>query len=107
MSLPSQRRKLLTASAILAVALMVFYWATVQATLASPGAFDTVIRAWVQNHESKTAATFLWVVTQTGSPEFIASVGLLAAWREHRAHNRDGAVVIVVTVIGALLLNEA
>jgi undecaprenyl-diphosphatase len=100
------RSKLLTASTVLAAALVVFYWATVQATLASPGGFDTGIRTWVQNHESKSVATLLWVVTQTGAPEFIACVGLLVAWREHRAHNRDGAVVIVVTVVGALLLNE-
>src|ERR1700730_7575262 len=106
MSLPSQRSKLLTASAILVAALVVFYWATVQATLASPGGLDTGIRTWVQNQESKPIATFLWVVTQTGSPEFVAFVGLLAAWREHRAHNRAGAVVIAVTVVGALILNE-
>ena len=106
MSLPSQRSKLFTASAILAVALLIFYWATVQATLASPGGFDMGIRTWVQDHESKPVATFLWVVTQAGSPQFIAFIALLAAWREHKADNRAGVIAIAITVVGALILDD-
>ena len=106
MKLLFQRSKLLTASAILTASLVVFCWAALQATLAAPGGFDTVIRAWVQDHEWKPLSTFLWVVTQTGSPEFITCLALFAAWREHKAGHRAGVVVIAVTVIGALILDN-
>ncbi len=88
-----------------AVALALFVWLGYQVRSGEPTAFDLTVRAAVRSRETADLTTVMWGASHFGAPARLLPLGLAAATAFLIRGWGRGALLVVVTLIGALVLN--
>jgi len=89
-----------------ALALMLFIWLGVQIRSGTPTPFDLAGRDAVRSLESRTMSAIMWGASVYGAPSRLSPLGLLAAAVFLIRGWRRGALLVVVTLGGAWLLDS-
>jgi undecaprenyl-diphosphatase len=88
-----------------AVALALFVWLGYQVRYGEPPAFDLAVRATVRSWASADLTRVMWVASVFGAPVRLLPLGLAAGAAFLYRGWRRGAWLIVVTLVGAVLLD--
>jgi undecaprenyl-diphosphatase len=88
-----------------AVALSVFVLLGYQVRSGEPTAFDLTARAWVRSLETPELSAIMWSASVYGAPLRLSPLGLVAAAGFLLLGWRRGALLAVVTLVGAWLLD--
>ena len=88
-----------------ALALTLFVWLGVQIRSGDPTAFDLAGRAGLRALESPTLSAIMWGASVYGAPARLSPLGLLAAAVFLYRGWRRGALLVVVTLAGAWLVD--
>ena len=88
-----------------AVALSLFVWLGYQVRSGEPTAFDLTLRAAVRSRETAELTRVMWGASVYGAPVRLLPLGLAAAAAFLLRGWRRGALLVLVTLGGASLLN--
>ena len=88
-----------------AVALGGFAWLGYQVHSGEPTPMDLMVRAWVRSLETEGLTDLMWAASVYGAPVRLAPLGLAAAVAFLLREWRRGAVLVAVTLGGAIILN--
>ena len=88
-----------------AVALSLFVWLSYQVRSGEPTSFDLTARAWVRSLETAELSTVMWGASFYGAPRRLLPLGLVAAVVFLVRGWRRGAVLVLVTLAGAVALD--
>ncbi len=88
-----------------ALALGGFVWLGYQVRSGAPTAMDLAIRTWVRSLETAGLSSLMWGASVYGAPALLAPLGLAAAVGFLRRGWRRGAVLVAITLGGAVVLN--
>jgi undecaprenyl-diphosphatase len=88
-----------------AVALALFVVLGYQVRFGDPTAFDLTVRAWVRSLETPKLSAVMWGASVYGAPVRLSPLGLAAAAAFLLRGWRRGALLVVVTLVGAWLLD--
>lgn len=88
-----------------AVALGLFVWLGYQVRSGEPTAFDLTFRAAVRSRETAALSRVMWGASVFGDPVRLLPLGLAAAAAFLLRGWRRGAVLVVVTLAGAAVLD--
>ena len=88
-----------------ALALMLFIWLGVQIRSGTPTYFDLAGRDAIRSLESPTMSAIMWGASVYGAPARLSPLGLIAAAVFLARGWRRGALLVVVTLAGAWLLD--
>jgi undecaprenyl-diphosphatase len=88
-----------------ALALGGFGWLGYQVHSGEPTAMDLAVRAWVRSLETDGLTGLMWAASVYGAPVRLAPLGLAAAVAFLLRGWRRGAVLVAVTLGGAVILN--
>ena len=88
-----------------AVALALFVWLGYQIRSGEPTTFDLGARAWVRSLETGELSTVMWGASFYGAPRRLVPLGLAAAAVFLIRGWRRGAVLVLVTLAGAAVLD--
>jgi membrane-associated phospholipid phosphatase len=88
-----------------ALALALFVVLGYQVRSGEPTALDLTVRAWVRSLETPKLSTVMWGASVYGAPVRLSPLGLAAAAAFLLRGWRRGAVLVVVTLAGAWLLD--
>ena len=88
-----------------AVALALFVVLGYQVRSGDPTAFDLTVRSWVRSVETPKLSAVMWAASVYGAPVRLSPLGLAAAAAFLLRGWRRGAVLVVVTLAGAWLLD--
>lgn len=90
----------------LAVAILLFFgWLSGEVLEGGTRRFDALVRNAVHQHASPVLTWLMHGVTFLGSPEFLFPVGLLVVLLWVRHGRRRAAMLFLVTMLGAVLLD--
>jgi undecaprenyl-diphosphatase len=89
-----------------ALALGGFAWLGYQVHSGEPTAMDLTVRAWVRSLETEGLTDLMWAASVYGAPVRLAPLGLAAAVAFLLREWRRGAVLVAVTLGGAIILNS-
>ena len=87
------------------LALLLFVWLGLQIRSGAPTDFDIAGRAGLRALESPTLSATMWGASVYGAPVRLSPLGLLAAALFLARGWRRGALLVVVTIAGAWLLD--
>jgi membrane-associated phospholipid phosphatase len=88
-----------------AVALALFVWLGYQIRTGEPTGFDLAVRAWVRSLETTELSDVMWGASVYGAPRRLLPLGLVAAAVFLVRGWRRGAVLVLVTLAGAGVLD--
>ena len=88
-----------------AVALALFVWLGYQVRSGEPTAFDLAVRAGVRSLEGAELSTVMWGATFYGAPRQLLPLGIAVAAVFVMRGWRRGAVLVLVTLTGAAVLD--
>jgi undecaprenyl-diphosphatase len=88
-----------------AVALALFVWLGYQIRSGEPTNFDLMARAWVRSLETAELSAVMWGASVYGAPRRLLPLGLVAAAVFMVRGWRRGAVLVLVTLAGAGVLD--
>jgi undecaprenyl-diphosphatase len=88
-----------------AVALAVFVWLGYHIRSGEPTGFDLAARAWVRSLETPRLSAVMWGASVYGAPVRLLPLGLVAAAVFLLRGWRRGAVLVLVTLAGAAVLD--
>jgi undecaprenyl-diphosphatase len=88
-----------------ALALMLFIWLGVLIRAGTPTAFDFAGRDAIRSLESRTMSAIMWGASVYGAPSRLSPLGLLAAAVFLIRGWRRGALLVVLTLAGAWVLD--
>ncbi|HET8762427.1 MAG TPA: phosphatase PAP2 family protein [Gemmatimonadales bacterium] len=88
-----------------ALALLLFVWLGAQMRSGGPTSFDLAGRSALRSLESPTLSAIMWGASVYGAPARLTPLGLLAAAVFLARGWRRGALLVVVTLAGAWLLD--
>jgi membrane-associated phospholipid phosphatase len=88
-----------------AAALALFVWLGYQIRSGEPTGFDLTIRAWVRSLETAKISAVMWGASFYGAPRHLLPLGLAAATVFLLRGWRRGAVLVLVTLAGAAVLD--
>ena len=88
-----------------AIALALFMWLGVQVRTGEPTAFDLAGRAFLRSLETSTMSSIMWGASVYGAPVRMSPLGLIAAAVFLYRGWRRGALLVVVTLVGAWVLD--
>jgi undecaprenyl-diphosphatase len=89
-----------------ALALGGFGWLGYQVHSGEPTAMDLAVRGWVRSLETNGLTDLMWGASVYGAPVRLAPLGLAAAVAFLLRGWRRGAVLVAVTLGGAVILNS-
>jgi undecaprenyl-diphosphatase len=87
------------------LALMLFIWLGLQIRSGTPTAFDIAGRSGLRSLEGSTLSAIMWGASVYGAPGRLTPLGLLAAAVFLARGWRRGALLVIVTLAGAWLLD--
>jgi undecaprenyl-diphosphatase len=88
-----------------ALALALFVWLGYQVRSGGPTDFDLTARAWVRSLETAELSGVMWGASNYGAPRRLLPLGLVAAVVFLVRGWRRGAVLVVVTLVGTVVLD--
>jgi undecaprenyl-diphosphatase len=88
------------------LALLLFVWLGLQIRSGAPTPFDIAGRAGLRSLESPAMSAFMWGASVYGAPGRLSPLGLIAAAVFLVRGWRRGALLVVVTIAGAWLLDN-
>jgi undecaprenyl-diphosphatase len=88
-----------------AVALALFVWLGYQGRSGDPTNFDVTARAWVRSLQTARLSAVMWGASYYGAPRSLLPLGLVAAVVFLLRGWRRGAVLVLVTLVGAIVLD--
>jgi undecaprenyl-diphosphatase len=88
-----------------AVALLIFVWLGYQIRLGDPSGFDLAIRSTVRSVETPTVTGVMWASSVYGAPVRLVPLGVVAAAVFLLRGWRRGAVLVLVTLAGTMVLD--
>jgi undecaprenyl-diphosphatase len=88
-----------------ALALALFVWLGYQVRSGGPTHVDVTVRVWVRSLETAELSTVMWGASYYGAPSRLLPLGLVAAVVFLVRGWRRGAVLVLVTLAGALVLD--
>jgi undecaprenyl-diphosphatase len=88
-----------------AMALALFVWLGYQIRSGEPTSFDLTARAWVRSLETPRLSAVMWGASVYGAPVRLLPLGLVAAAVFLLRGWRRGAVLVLVTLAGAAVLD--
>jgi membrane-associated phospholipid phosphatase len=89
-----------------ALALVIFIWLGIQIRTGNPTPFDLAGRAGLRALESPTLSAIMWGASVYGAPSRLSPIGLLAAGIFLYRGWRRGALLVVVTLAGAWIVDS-
>ncbi|HEY7614174.1 MAG TPA: phosphatase PAP2 family protein [Gemmatimonadales bacterium] len=88
-----------------ALALLLFLWLGIQIRAGTPTPFDLAGRDALRSLESRTMSAIMWGASVYGAPARLSPLGLIAAAVFLARGWRRGALLVVVTLAGAWVLD--
>lgn len=88
-----------------ALALFLFVWLGYLVRTGEPTLLDITLRGWARSVESPRLTSLMWGASVYGAPVRLSPLGLLAAAVFLLRGWRRGALLVIVTLAGAWLLN--
>ena len=88
-----------------ALALALFVWLGYQVRSGDPTNFDRTARAWVRSLETAKLSAVMWGASYYGAPSRLLPLGLVAAVMFLVRGWRRGALLVLVTLVGAIVLD--
>jgi membrane-associated phospholipid phosphatase len=88
-----------------AIALALFVWLGYQIRSGSPTAFDLAGRNSLRSLQTDWLSTVMWAASVFAAPRYLLPLGIVAAVAFHLRQWRRGAVLVLVTLMGAGVLD--